>query len=108
MCAKKALVSSILLNLELMNGLGGTCIDRQPFEKAETVLKGELGNRRKVLGERQPHILITTGNHTSTYRNQGRLSKAEQVAIDSMESLKNVLRHEHPTTLASMGTIALI
>jgi len=45
-------------------------------------------------------------NLASTYRNQGRWKKAEELQVQVMQTLKEVFGQEHPETLACMGNLA--
>jgi hypothetical protein len=42
----------------------------------------------------------------STYRNQGRWKKAEELFVQVMETFKKVLGEERPSTLTSMANLA--
>ncbi|OCK77107.1 hypothetical protein K432DRAFT_129195 [Lepidopterella palustris CBS 459.81] len=45
-------------------------------------------------------------NLASTYRNQGRWKKAEELEVQVIETRKRVLGEEHPDTLISMNNLA--
>ena len=45
-------------------------------------------------------------NLASTYWNQGRWKKTEELEVEVMETRKAVLGQEHPDTLASMANLA--
>jgi Tetratricopeptide repeat len=62
--------------------------------------------RKRVLGEKHPDTLISIGNLASTYRNQGRWKKDEELEVQVMEMRKRVLGEEHPNTLISMANLA--
>ena len=64
--------------------------------------------RKRLLREEHPDTLISTGNLTSTYRNQGRWKEAEELEAQVMETRKSVLGTEHPNTLISMANLAVV
>ena len=45
-------------------------------------------------------------NLASTYNNQGRWKKAEELFVQVMKTFKRVLGAEHPSTLTSMANLA--
>jgi hypothetical protein len=59
-----------------------------------------------VLGPEHPDTLTGMANLACTYRNQGRLTEAEQLEVQVIEISKTVLGPEHPDTLVSMGNLA--
>ena len=62
------------------------------------------GARKRVLGQEHPDTLNSMDNLASTYRNQGRWEKAEQLLVKVMETRKRVLGQniQIHCTLASM------
>ena len=62
--------------------------------------------RKKLLGEEHPHTLTSMANLASTYSNQERWDKAEQLQIQVMDMTKNLLGAEHPHTLISKANLA--
>ena len=60
-----------------------------------------------VLGEEHLETLTSMANLASTYRNQGRWEKAEQLFVQVTEKRKGELGDEHPSTLSSMANLAL-
>ena len=65
-----------------------------------------METRKRVLGEEHPSTLTSITNLTSTYRNQGRWKKAEELEVQVMETRKRVLGEEHPSTLTSVANLA--
>ena len=57
---------------------------------------------KKVLGTERPSTLTSMANLASTYRNQGRWQKAEELGVQAVETSKKVLGSEHPDTLNSI------
>jgi len=61
---------------------------------------------KKVLGMERPSALTNMANLASTYRNQGRWKKAEELDVQVLETSKKVLGSEHPDTLNSTNNLA--
>ena len=66
-----------------------------------------MNMRKKLLGEKHPHTLLSMGNLAVTYSNQGRWNEAEQLEVQVMNMRKELLGEEHPDTLLSMGNLAV-
>jgi Tetratricopeptide repeat len=62
--------------------------------------------QKKVLGPEHPDTFSTMGNLASTYCNQGRWNKAEQLGLQVMDIQKKLLGPEHLSTLITMGNLA--
>jgi Tetratricopeptide repeat len=59
-----------------------------------------------ILRPEHPYTLISMSNLASTYKSRGRLSEAEKLHVQAVETTKAVLGSEHPYTLASMSNLA--
>jgi hypothetical protein len=67
-----------------------------------------LETRKGIFGEEHPKTLISMNYLVVTYKNQGRLTEAEQLGLQVVKTRKEVLGSEHPDTLRSMFYLSLI
>jgi len=65
-----------------------------------------IESRKRVLGVNHPGTLVSISGLATTYRNQGRWDKAEELDVQLMESRKRVLGQDHLDTLVSMDNLA--
>jgi Tetratricopeptide repeat len=59
-----------------------------------------------VLGEKHPDTITAMANLASTWHQQGRLDKAEELEIHVLELRKAVLEEKHPDTITAMANLA--
>jgi tetratricopeptide (TPR) repeat protein len=63
--------------------------------------------RKALLGVEHPDKLISIKNLATTYREQGKLSKAEQLYLKAIQNSTAQLGPEHPHTLISRINLAM-
>ena len=76
-------------------------------KEAEERLRETINSYKKMFGKEHVYTLISMGNLTSAYRNQGWWKEAEELEVQVMETRKRVLGEEYPDTLTSKGNLAL-
>jgi tetratricopeptide (TPR) repeat protein len=76
------------------------------FDIAVQMREESLNVRRQFLHEDDSLVLSSMANLASTYRNQGRWKKAEELEVHVIETTKRILGQEHPDTLTSMANLA--
>ncbi len=87
------------LGLALL-GLGDTSLAVERFEKALTILKGELGPDHAT-------TLAGMGNLAEAYRAGGQLAEAVSRYEETLEKMKARIGPDHPDTLKIMNNLAL-
>ncbi|MCJ1344811.1 hypothetical protein MMC31_003014 [Peltigera leucophlebia] len=81
-------------------------LDIGSYHFAEIIYQRLNAQNEKFLGIEHPDTLTSMAQLASTYRNQGRWKKAEELEVQVMETRERVLGLEHPDTLTSIGNLA--
>lgn len=97
---------SAWLTFESYDNLGQALNLKGHHLAAEFYLQKAFGGLRSALGAEHPSTLTSMANLASTYGNQGRWEKAEELDLQIMEVTKRVHGAEHPLMLTSVCNLA--
>jgi serine/threonine protein kinase len=75
-------------------------------DAALSLQEAALATRRRVLGDKHPDTLSSTGKLGAVLRSKGRLADASKVQMDVASQCREVLGAEHPDTLAAIAAAA--
>ena len=78
------------------------------YREAEALYTRLLNIEYRVLGKEHPNTLITLGNRSTLYRQEGKYDLSEASFADVLAAERRVLGPQHPSTLISMHELALL
>jgi tetratricopeptide (TPR) repeat protein len=107
-CKLYAGIEHCFLKSNLLERAHLYCFRIIQFSKSEEILGGLLEFWKQEGNPNHPNIYICLANLAELYSQQGRLSKAEEIGIQTLVLQNEVLGLRHPDTLNSMGSLAAI
>ncbi len=94
------------LRAQMMQVMGDVYQQLGVYPRSETLLRGSVEIRRRVLGPENPATLLTLGNLGWTLNLEGQYLEAEKLERQVLEAQRRVLGPKHADTLRSMSRVA--
>ena len=92
--------------MQLLGKLALCLFKDRKYNEATVVFAEELKMFSRVFSEEHPFTLTSINNLASTYKNQDRWKKTEELNVRVIKTSLKMLSEKHPFTLTSINNLA--
>ena len=78
------------------------------YDTAIPLAQQALAIRKRILGEKHPHVATSLNNLALLYKNQGRYTEAEPLYRQALAMRQELLGQKHPDVASSLNNLALL